>query len=135
MIVPGVGPDYSRWVQTSRTSILIIGPAGRWRSSVCVLLQADPDIQMVHQSDDGVTGLECIAGFRPAIVLVDGGLEGEEAWLTLQHIQVAWPQVRCVILAHDSTQARRAASSGADAVLQVGFSGETLYATLRRLLA
>lgn len=135
MIVPGPVHVYSRYVVTSRTSILLIGPAGRWRSSVCVLLQANPAIQIVHQADDSATGLERIAEYRPAIVLVDGGLPDEETWLALQHIKRTWPQVRVVILAHDSAQARRAADAEADAVLQVGFSSETLYTTLRRLLA
>ena len=52
-----------------------------------MLLQANLAIQMVHQTDDGAAGLDCIAKFRPAIVLVDGGLPGEETWLTLKHNQ------------------------------------------------
>ena len=115
-------------------SALVIGPSGRWRSSLCVLLQATPEISAVHQADDGVAALQCIAKIQPALVLLDCELPGEEAWLTLGHIKRAWPQARCVILSHDSAQAQRAEKSGADAVLQVGFSGETLYATIRGIL-
>ncbi|MBI5842519.1 MAG: hypothetical protein HZB19_20715 [Chloroflexi bacterium] len=99
-----------------------------------MLLQATPEISAVHQADDRAVAEQCIAANRPAIILLDCELPGEEVWLTLGHIKRTWPQVRCLILAHDSTQAQRAANSGADAVLQVGFSGETLYATIRGIL-
>jgi len=121
-------------MDTSHISALVVGPPGRWRSSLCVLLQAIPEINAVHQADDCTIALQCIAEIRPAIILLDCELPGEAAWSTLQHIQRAWPQVRCLILTHDSTQAQRAADAGADAVLQVGFSGETLYTTIRGIL-
>ncbi len=113
---------------------LVIGPPGRWRSSLCVLLQANPEINAVYQAGNCIAGLQCIAEIRPAIVLLDSRLPGEECWLALSHIKRAWPQVRCVILAHDSSQEQRAVKSGTDAVLQVGFSGETLYTTICSLL-
>jgi len=121
-------------MNASYVSVLVIGPPGRWRSSLCVLLQATPEISVVHQADDRTVALQYIAKIQPSIILLDCELPGEEAWLTLQHIKRAWPQVRCLILAHDSTQAQRAEKSGADAVLQVGFSGETLYAAIRGIL-
>ena len=121
-------------MDASHTSALVIGPPGRWRSSLCVLLQSAPEISAVHQADDHTVALQWFAKTQPAIVLLDCGLPGEEVWLTLQHIKRAWPQVRCLVLAHDSAQAQRASKSGADAVLQVGFSGETLYATIREIL-
>lgn len=116
------------------TFALVIGPPGRWRNSLCVLLQATPEIVAVHQADDCADALQWFTESLPSIVLLDCGLPGEDAWQALGYIKRAWPQVRCLILAHDSTQAQRAEKSGADAVLQVGFSGETLYATIRKIL-
>ena len=84
-------------------SALVIGPPGRWRSSLCVLLQAPPEISAVHQADDRMAALQCIATTQPAIILLDCGLPGEDAWQALGHIKRTWPQVRCVILTHDST--------------------------------
>ncbi len=121
-------------MEASRTSAVVIGPPGRWRNSLCVLLQATPEIVAVHQADDCADALQWFAETQPSIVLLDCGLPGEDAWQALGYIKRTWPQVRCVILTHDSTQAQRAEKSGADAVLQVGFSGETLYATIRGIL-
>jgi DNA-binding NarL/FixJ family response regulator len=118
----------------SHTLALVIGPPGRWRSSLCVLLQSAPEISDVHQADGLTAVAQWFAKPQPAIVLLDCGLPGEEAWTILQQIKRAWPQARCLILTHDSTQTQRAAKSGADAVLQVGFSGETLYAIIRGIL-
>jgi DNA-binding NarL/FixJ family response regulator len=121
-------------MELAHASALIIGPPGRWRSSLSVLLQATPEIEAVHQADDPAAALPWIAENRPALILLDGGLPGEACPLALQQIKRTWPQVRVVILVHDSAQAQRAANAEADAVLQVGFSGETLYATVGRLL-
>ncbi len=115
-------------------SALIIGPPGRWRSSLSVLLQANPEISAVHQADNSVIGLQCVAEAQPVIVLLDSGLPGDECWWMLAHIKRAWPKVRCVILAHDSAEELRALKSEADAVLQIGFSGETLYKTVRDII-
>lgn len=121
-------------MDASLAPAVVIGPPGRWRNSLCVLLQAIPEITAVHQADDYETALQWLAEIRPAIVLLDCGLPGEEAWLALRHIQRDWPQARCLILAHDSAQAQRAETSGADAVLQVGFSGETLHTAIREII-
>ena len=121
-------------MEASHSSALVIGPPGRWRNSLCVLLQATPEIVAVHQADDCADALQWFTESLPSIVLLDCGLPGEDAWLALGYIQRAWPQVRCVILSHDSAQAQRAEKSGADAVLQIGFSGETLYTTIREIL-
>jgi len=117
-----------------RVSALIIAPPGRWRNSLCVLLQANPEIGMVYQADDGAAALRCMAETQPAIVVLDCGLPGEEPGQMLHGIQRDWPQARWLMLAHDSVQAQRAAQSGGDAVLQVGFSGEVLYTTVSSLL-
>jgi DNA-binding NarL/FixJ family response regulator len=121
-------------MDASHTPALVIGPPGRWRSSLCVLLQSAPEISDVHQADDLTAVVQWLAKTQPVIVLLDCGLPGEEVWTTLQQIKRAWSQARCLILTHDSTQTQRAAKSGADAVLQVGFSGETLYSTIRGIL-
>lgn len=111
-------------------TVLIISPPGRWRSSLGVLLYANAEINAVHQADDYAAGLQALAETHPNIVLLDGDLPDEECWLALEQIRRAQPQVRCVILAHASAQEQRAVNSGADGVLQVGFSGETLYAMI-----
>ncbi len=134
VIAPDAHYGYDRGMEDLRVSALIIAPPGRWRSSLCVLLQANPEIGAVQQADDGLAGLRYITQAQPLIVLLDGGLPGDECWLTLKHIKRAWPEVRCVILAHDSAEEQRALTSAADAVLQVGFSGEALYTTVSSLL-
>lgn len=117
----------------AQISVLIISPPGRWRSSLCVLLHANAEINAVYQADDCAAGLQMLAKTHLDIVLLDSGLPGEECWLALQQIRQIQPRVRCVVLAHDSAQEQRALHSGADGVLQVGFSGETLYATIHKL--
>lgn len=120
-------------IMRSQVAVLIISPPGRWRSSLCVLLHANAEINAVYQADDCAAGLQMLAKTHLDIVLLDGGLPGEECWLALEQIRHSQPQVHCVILAHDSAQGQRAVNCGADRVLQIGFSGETLYAMIRDL--
>jgi DNA-binding NarL/FixJ family response regulator len=117
----------------AQLSVLIISPPGRWRSSLCVLLHANTEINAVYQADDCAVGLQALAETHSDIVLLDSGLPGEECWLALEQIRHTQPRVRCVVLAHDSAQEQHALHSGADGVLQVGFSGEILYATIHSL--
>jgi DNA-binding response OmpR family regulator len=120
--------------ENARISVLIISPPGRWRSSLCVLLHANAEIIAVYQADGYAAGLQAFAENHPDIVLLDGGLPGEECWLALEHIrQCSQPQVCCVVLAHDSAQEQRAVNGGANGVLQVGFSGEALYKMVHTL--
>ncbi len=114
-------------------SALIIGPAGRWRDSLCVLLQATNAIAGILQADDGRSGWQLIVKSRPTLLLLDAGLPGDEAWPLLEQVRKLRPPVRCIVLARTSAQAQRAEAAGADAVLQVGFSGKDLYAAIREV--
>ncbi len=114
-------------------SVLIVAPPGRWRDSLAVLLRAGGLKLEIELVDDG-PGLPRLAGGPPAVVLVDAGLPNDGAWQLLGSARRDWPPARCVVLAHTLAQEQRARSVGADAVLQVGFSGEALYTTMRALL-
>lgn len=115
-------------------SALIIAPPGRWRDSLRVLLQAGGQITRVDLVEGDGAGPPPMAGEPPTFVFVDAGLADGDGWWVLEQLRFDWPCTHCIVLAHTIAQERQAHLAGADAVLQVGFSGEALYATIRTLM-
>lgn len=100
-----------------------------------MLLLASGDISRVDCSADAPSALRRIAEIQPPLLLLDAGLAEDQAWVVLEQARRMWPQVRSIMLVHTMEQEQRARSMHSDAILYVGFSGESLYATVRCLLA
>jgi DNA-binding NarL/FixJ family response regulator len=122
------------FVMSNRVSVLMIAPPGRLSDGLRVLLRASDDIVLAGQAGDTASGLCMLAECLPALVLLDASLPGEQALHVLQHVQGHWPHVHCLVLAHTLEQERLARQAGADAVLQPGFSAETLFHTIEQVM-
>jgi DNA-binding NarL/FixJ family response regulator len=114
-------------------SALIIAPPGRLRDSLRVLLRASGRIAHVEEADDAGFGLQSIVARPPGLVLLDAGPE-EDTWGGLRQLKTQWPQLPCLVLVHNLDQEPSARAAGADAVLQPGFSTETFFSAVRRIL-
>ncbi len=113
---------------------LIISPPGRWREGLGVLIQAGGWTARVVYADEAQAGLARLPAFQPALVLLDAGLPGGEAWRALDRILQSCPQARCIVLARNHDQELQARHGGAEAVLQVGFSGAHLSSAIRSFI-
>jgi hypothetical protein len=51
----------------------------------------------------------------------------------VRQLKLAWPQVRCLVLAHTSRQQQQAQAAGADRVLRAGFSAGAFFNTVQEL--
>jgi DNA-binding NarL/FixJ family response regulator len=122
-------------MDTNCISALIIAPPGRLRDSLQVLLQAGNKITLAGQADDARSGLQLVAEYRPALVLLDTYLPGDDAWQILEHLKRNYPQIDCFVLAHSFDQERRAQEAGADAVFLAGFSAETFFEALKSIVS
>jgi DNA-binding NarL/FixJ family response regulator len=122
-------------MDTNCTSALIIAPPGRLRDSLQVLLQASNSLAPAGQADDACSGLLMVAEYRPALVLLDTHLPGDDAWQVLEHLKHNYPQIRCFVLAHSFDQERRAQETGADAVFLAGFSAETFFEAIKSIVS
>ena len=71
---------------------------------------------------------------RPALVLVDMGLLGDDAQMILKQIKTGWPLTRCIVLADDVRQQQDAQVVGVDVVLIKGFLPTELIAAIEELL-
>jgi|GEM_PF-958250 len=109
---------------------LIIAAPGRWRDSLCVLLQASGQIGRIWQTDNGREGLQMLVSKSPMLVLLSVNLLGHESWWTLRKIKLSSSQMPCVVFVNTAAEEMRARGTGADYVLQMGFSSESLFKVL-----
>jgi DNA-binding NarL/FixJ family response regulator len=122
-------------MKSQRFSALIIAPPRRRRDSLRVLLRANDGIEHVEQADDARSGLQNVTTRQPGLVLLDADLGDGDARGVLQQLKTQWPQLPCLVLAHNLNQEHVAWVAGADAVLQAGFATETFISTIEHLLA
>ena len=125
---------YTGIMMSQRVSALIIAPPGRLRDSLRVLLRASGKIGRVEQADYARSGLQSIEPLSPGLVLLDAGLEEDEAPGVLGQIKTQWPRLPCLVLAHNPEQESAALAAGADAVLQAGFTTGNFFSTIQRIL-
>ena len=114
-------------------SILVAARPGRVRDGLQALLAAIPQIEMIGQADDGASALKSVVEHRPALVLLDTNLPGDEVLAVLRQIKAQWPQARCLIMSDSGQQRRTAKAAGADGMLLKGFLAAELLTAIREL--
>ena len=118
----------------NRPQALIITGPGTLQKGLSALMTAIPRVNVISEVADGFQALEAIRRYRPSLVLLDTNLPGDEGWQVLKQIRSQWPKIRCIVLADDVQQQRRAEVLGADVVLLKGFPPAKLAATIEKLL-
>ena len=119
-------------MQTDGSALLVAVP-GRLRDGWQALLKAMPQISNVQQADDLPSAWRALNSDRFALVILDAGPFGPGAWNLLRQVKAGKPQCRCIALVCNSWQERDAWLAGADEVLLRGFTGEEMFAAVKRL--
>lgn len=121
------------WSRKAEPATLLIAPAGRMQESLRVLLSAY-SLKVIGAVAESRSALALAQAWRPALVVLDFGLPGDEATALLKHFQAEWPASRCLALVETTEQLAGARAGGADEALFKGFRIEELYAAIDRLL-
>jgi len=112
---------------------LVAARPGRVRDGLQALLEAIPQIEMIDHVGDGASAIKSVVEHRPALVLLDTNLPGDEVWAVLRQIKAQWPQARCLIMSDSGQQRRAAKAAGADGMLLKGFLAAELVAVIKKL--
>ena len=68
------------------------------RSGVRLLLDAEPDIEVVDEALDGIEAVELVESLQPDVVLMDITMPGMDGLEATRHIKSEWPEVNVLVL-------------------------------------
>jgi DNA-binding NarL/FixJ family response regulator len=114
-------------------ALIVTGP-GSFQNGLLALMTAMPQIEVVGEADNASSALQMVVERRPALVLLDMDLPGNDPWALLRQIKNDWPAIRCIALADDVQHQQDSQAAGADVALVKGFPPAQLIATIERLL-
>lgn len=114
--------------------VLVVAKPGPLRDSLVTLLKSLPQVSTVEQANTATSALRTVDSKRPALVVVDSNLPGDEAWTVLKQCKSRRPAVRCVVLSDTVQHYRQAEAAGASQALLSGTPAPKLSVALEGLL-
>ena len=117
--------------------VLLVDDQKLMREGLRVLLELEPDLDVVAEAGDGQAALEAYAAHQPDVVLMDirmPGMDGVEATWRLRE---RWPQARVIILTtfDDDEYVFEGLRAGALGYLLKDVSGQELAEAVRTVAA
>lgn len=117
--------------------ILLVDDHTLFRSGVRLLLQRQPDFEVVAEAGDGVEGLKRAKELKPDVVLLDLNLPGLSGLETLQLLTQDLPGCAVIILtvSEEADELGQALRDGARGYLVKNIDAEALVSAIRRAAA
>lgn len=115
-------------------SALIIAQPGPLRDGLHALVGTMPQIGTVDVIGDLESAFVPTFNQCPALVLLDGHLTEDKAWLVVRRVRRKWPRARTIVLVGNVEQQEASEAAGADVVLLHGLPAGRLVAAIVRLL-
>ncbi len=114
--------------------ILLIDDHTLFRSGVRLLLQRQPDFEVVAEAGDGVEGIKRAKELKPDVVLLDLNLPGLSGLETLQLLTQDLPNCAVIILtvSEEADELGQALRDGARGYLVKNIDADALVSAIRR---
>jgi len=114
-----------------RLRVLVADDHRRIRAGIRLVLEAEPDFEIVGEADDGLQALQLARQHKPDILLLDQEMPGMRGIEVARALQTELPSVRVVMFTFDETVRSLAVASGVAAFLTKDASPGRLASTLR----
>ncbi|MBB1592913.1 response regulator transcription factor [Achromobacter sp. UMC46] len=117
--------------------ILLVDDHTLFRSGVRLLLQRQPDFEVVAEAGDGVEGIKRAKELKPDVVLLDLNLPGLSGLETLQLLTQDLPSCAVIILtvSEEADELGQALRDGARGYLVKNIDADVLTSAIRRAAA
>ncbi len=83
---------------TAPIRILLVDDQRLMREGLRILLELEPDLEVVGEAENGEAALEAYATLRPDLVLMDVRMPGMDGVEATWRLRERWPEARVVIL-------------------------------------
>lgn len=81
--------------------VLLVDDQSLLRMGFRLILEAEPDIEVVGEAGDGAAGVSMTSALHPDVVLMDVRMPGRDGPATLAALREQDPQVRCCFMSGD----------------------------------
>ncbi|QCX52082.1 response regulator [Ralstonia pseudosolanacearum] len=117
--------------------ILLIDDHTLFRSGIRLLLQRQPDFEVVDEAADGLEGIKLAKRHRPDVILLDLNMPGLSGLETLQLLAQDLPDTAVVMLtvSEEADELKAALRDGTRGYLVKNIEADTLVAGVRRAAA
>jgi DNA-binding NarL/FixJ family response regulator len=122
---------------TEPIRILLVDDQKLMREGLRILLELEPDLQVVGEAGDGQAGMEAYAELQPDVVLMDVRMPGMDGVEATWRLHERWPDARVVILTtfDDDEYVFEGLRAGAMGYLLKDVSGHDLAQAVRTVAA
>lgn len=118
---------------SDRISILVVDDHPLFRQGVVSALKAEPDFDVLGETDSGEQALQMASTLMPQVILLDISMAGWSGILTAQKVSLACPATAIVMLtvSDDTDRLLAAFKAGARAYVLKGVSAQELARVVR----
>jgi len=117
--------------------VLLVDDQRLMRDGLRILLELEPDIEVVADVDNGLQALDCYTQLQPDIVLMDVRMPGLDGVQVTRRLITQWPRARVIILTtfDDDVYIFEGLRAGALGYLLKDLSGHDLAQAVRTVMA
>lgn len=114
--------------------ILIIDDSYSFRVGMRALLQIQPDMEVVGESDSGKSVTKIVEDLHPDLILLDAQMPGMNGIEVTQVLKEFNPKIKVILMTMFSDYRPTAIAAGADSFLTKGIPPEHVLALIRGLV-
>jgi DNA-binding NarL/FixJ family response regulator len=122
---------------TAPTTVLLVDDHALFREGMREILMLEPDLQVIDEAGNGAEAIARAVQSRPAVVILDVGIPGDDAASTVTTLLARVPTTKIIILSmfDEPAVVRELLAAGASAYLLKSVTRDEVISTVRSVRA